>query len=95
MIIPPLLFCLIQLLFRLTFLLLGSVHTIDAQCDERDTQNLSHVNRQTCLEGFLYFLGLFNEESGNENISETETEIKSGTYLLRIFTIKYPTNYEK
>ena len=54
---------------------LGSHHTIAAEDDEGDGENLAHVEWEGGLEGFLDFLGVLDEEAEGEDIRQTEAEI--------------------
>ena len=60
----------------------GSQHAVHAEDDKRDGEYLTHIDGQRCLEGFLYLLGVLDEETEGEDIRQTEAEIPARTYLL-------------
>ena len=62
-------------------LLPSTYHAPDAEDDERNGENLSHVDGQRGLEGFLYLLGVLNEEAEGEDIGQAEAEVPAGAYL--------------
>ena len=56
-------------------------HAINAKYDEGNRKNLSHVDGERCLEGFLYLLGVFDEEAEGEDVCQAEAEVPTGTHL--------------
>ena len=54
-------------------------HAGDADDDEGDAEQLSHVERHAVLETDLSFLGELDEETGHENQRQAQTEIETGT----------------
>ncbi len=46
----------------------GPYHAVDADNDEGDGENLSHVNGQGGFEGFLNLLGVLDEEAEGEDV---------------------------
>ena len=56
-------------------------HAPDAEDDEGNGENLSHVNGQRGLEGFLYLLSVLNEEAEGEDVGQAEAEVPAGAYL--------------
>ena len=64
-------------------LLLGPEHAADTNDDEGDREDLTHVERQRGLEGFLDLLGVLDEETEGEDIRQTEAEIPACANLLR------------
>ena len=59
----------------------GSQHTSHTDDDKGNGENLSHIEWQACLKGFLYLLGVFDEEAEGKDIGEAETEEPACTYL--------------
>lgn len=53
--------------------------------NKRNAENLSHIHRQTSLEGYLNLLRVFDEETEGEDKSKTQTKIKTRAYALRPF----------
>jgi hypothetical protein len=60
---------------------LCSYHADNTNDNEGDGEYLSHVDGQRGLEGFLYFLGVFDEEAEREDVCQTETEVPAGAYF--------------
>ena len=75
--------------------LLGLNHTIRSQNDEWDRENLTHIDWERCFEGFLYLLGVFDEEAEGENICKAEAEIPTCANLLRHLLVEIPHDDEK
>ena len=48
-----------------------TITNIYSDDDERDGENLSHVNWERCLECFLYLFCVFDEEACGEDVGET------------------------
>ena len=69
------------LLYTLHFL--RPYHAVHADDDEGNGENLSHVDGQGGLEGFLNLLGVLNEEAEGEDIGQTEAKIPATTYIER------------
>lgn len=59
---------------------LAAFHTCYADDDERNAEELSHIERQSLLKGFLYLFRVLDEESGGEDVSEAQTEEIAGSY---------------
>jgi len=59
----------------------------NANEDERNAQYLSHVHRQTGLEGYLNLLRIFDEEAEGEDEGEAKSEVETGAYALRSFLL--------
>ena len=76
----PLIFFSVTHLFRSQFLEpFTADHAGDAEDDEGDAEELSHVKRHGILEVNLCLFGELNEETGGENQGEAQTEEKAGT----------------
>ena len=56
-------------------------HADDTNDNEWNREYLSHINGQRSFEGFLYFLGVFDEEAEREDVCQTETEVPAGANL--------------
>ena len=65
-------------------------HAINAKYDEGNRKNLSHVDGERCLEGFLYLLGVFDEEAEGEDVCQAEAEVPTGANLLRHLLVELP-----
>ena len=74
---------------------LAAPHTADAEDDEGDGENLAHVEWEGGFESFLHFLGVFDEETGGEDIRQTETEEESRAHLLWHLAVNIPADEEK
>ena len=57
-------------------------HAGDADEDERNGQQLSHVECHACLERFLDVLGELDEETGQEHESEAQTYEEAAQIVL-------------
>ena len=79
---------------RLSYFL-GSYHTIDTNDDEWNTEDLSHVEWESGLEGFLNFLGVLDEEAEGEDIGQAEAEIPACADLLRHLLVERPHDKEE
>ncbi len=64
-------------------LFLCSDHAIGSQEDEGDREYLSHIDGERCFEGFLYLLGVFDEESEGEDIRQAKAKVPSIAECLR------------
>ena len=67
---------------KAVFSFAGSLHAVHAEDDKRDGENLTHIDGQRCLEGFLYLLGVLDKETEGEDIRQTEAEIPACANLL-------------
>ena len=56
-------------------------HAGNAKDDERNAQQLAHVENHARLEVYLYILGVFYEEAERENEGETQAEIETSAHL--------------
>ena len=65
-------------------------HAIDTQDDEGYREDLAHVEWERGFEGFLHFLGVFDEEAEGKDISQTEAKIPTCTNLLRHALMQIP-----
>ena len=65
-------------------------HAIDTQDDEGYREDLAHVEWERGFEGFLHFLGVFDEEAEGEDIGQTEAKIPTCTNLLRHALMEIP-----
>jgi len=86
---PLFLFCL-QL-----FLPFASNHTIKSDNDERDAEQLSHIERHRTLEVNLVFFEKFNEEPENEDGCKAEPEEESRTDFFLELAVKQQSNQEE
>ena len=73
--------------------LFGPNHAIDTNDDKRYRENLSHIEWERGLEGFLNLLGVLNEEAEGKDIGQAETKyqpvpIFSGIFLCSAHMIK-------
>lgn len=59
-----------------------------AKGNERNTENLSHVERQSRLEVYLNYLRKLNEKAEGEDEREAKAEVKARSYLLRTTPVK-------
>ena len=66
--------------------------TIDADDDEGNGENLSHVDGQRGLEGFLNLLGVLDEEAEGEDVGQAEAEVPACANLLRPLLMQCPHN---
>ena len=78
-----------------TFRLLGPNHAIYAKDNERNREDLSHIEWESGLESLLDLLGVFNQETEGENIRQTETEIPARADLLRHLLVQCPHDKEE
>ena len=74
---------------------LSAPHAEDAENDEWDGEQLSHVEWERGFESFLHLFGVFYEEAGGEDIRQTESEEEPRAHFLRIATIETPTDDEE
>ena len=65
-------------------------HTVDSEYDKGNRKYLSHVEWERGFEGFLNFLGVFDEESESEDIGQAEAEIPASTDLLGHLFMEHP-----
>ena len=84
------LFCNPVLVFLRIYGFLGLNHAIDTNDDERNRQNLAHVDGERGLEGFLDLLGVLYEEAEGEDIRQAEAEIPAGADFLRHLLMERP-----
>ena len=68
------------------------MHTPDSKDDEGNRENLSHVEWERGLEGFLDLLGVFDEKAEGEDIRQTEAEIPTCADLLWHSLMQIPHN---
>ena len=59
----------------------GSHHAVDADDDEGDGEDLSHVDGQRGFEGFLNLLGVLDEEAEGEDVGQTEAEVPACAHV--------------
>ena len=57
-------------------------HASNAKDDERNAQQLSHVENHARLEVYLYILGVFYEEAERENEGQTQAEIEASSHQI-------------
>ena len=55
-------------------------HEVDTEDDERNAEQLSHVEQHIHFKSLLHFLSVLNEETEGEDIGETETEVEARPY---------------
>ena len=79
---------------RLSYFL-GPYHTVDTEDDEWNTEDLSHVEWESGLEGFLDLLGVLDEEAEGEDIGQAEAEIPASADLLRHLFVERPHDKEE
>ena len=57
-----------------------SQHEVESDDDERDAQQLAHIERHALLEVYLLFLDELDEEAEGEDGCQAESEIESSAY---------------
>ena len=62
-------------------------HRPYTQGDERDAQQLAHVERQIGLESLLYLLGKLDEEAEGEHQRQAETEIEPRAHTVLVLAV--------
>ena len=65
-------------------------HAADADDDEGDAENLTHVEWQRGLEGFLDLLRVLDEETEGEDVRQAQSEIPARADALRILLVQPP-----
>ena len=75
--------------------LFGPNHAIDTNDDKRYRENLSHIEWEGGLEGFLDLLGVLDKEAESEDISQAEAEIPACADLLRHLLMQCPHDKEE
>ena len=59
----------------------GFQHTINPDDDERNGEQLAHIEQHVGLPSLLHVLGVFDEETEREDIEEAESEIPARAHL--------------
>ena len=77
------------------FYFLGPYHTIDTNNDEGNRKNLSHIEWESGLEGFLDLLGVLDKEADGEDLGQAEAEIPASADLLRHLLMQCPHDKEE
>ena len=67
---------------------LASNHAGDADGDDGDGEELSHVERHASLEGLLDVLEELDDETRREDERQAESDIESGADLLRMLLVE-------
>ena len=73
----------------------GASHADYAEDDERNAEQLAHVERHRGLERFLYVLGELDEEAGGEDERYAEAEEEARAHALWLFTVQIPADEEE
>ena len=81
------LFCSLPLAF--------SAHAIDADGDEGQRENLTHIEGHTAFKVYLYVFGIFDKESECEDEREAKSEEKACTYTLRALAVEPKAHEEE
>ena len=74
---------------------LSACHAINSDEDERDAQDLPHIDEHGGLPGFLHFLGVFDEEAGREDACQAEAEVEARAHLLRPLVVEHVADDEE
>ena len=73
----------------------SSPHAENAQQDERNAQELTHIEKHSILEIHLILLGVLNEDSAGENQEEAEAKEETCAHSLGIFLVEIPSYEEE
>ena len=74
------LFCSLPLAF--------SAHAINANGDEGQRENLTHIEGHSAFKVYLYVFGIFDKESECEDEREAKSEEETRTHTLRVLAIE-------
>ena len=77
------------------YILFGPNHTIDTNDDKGNRKDLTHVEWESGLEGFLDLLGVLDKEAEGEDIGQAEAEIPASADLLRHLLMQCPHDKEE
>ena len=72
-----------------------SQHARHPEYDERYAQELSHVEKHVCLEGFLYVFGILYDETEGEDLREAKPEEKALTNTAGMAAVHTPAHNEE
>ena len=72
-----------------------SAHAIDADGDEGQRENLTHIEGHTAFKVYLYILGIFDKESECEDEREAKSEEETRTHTLWMLAIEPKTHEEE
>ena len=58
----------------------GFQHTINPDDDERNGEQLAHIEQHVSFPGFLHILGILDEEAEGEDQGQHQSEVKTGSH---------------
>ena len=70
-------------------------HAVHPYEDERDAQNLPHVDEHGSLPCLLHLFRVFDEETRREDAGQAETEVEARAHLLRPLVVERVADDEK
>ena len=72
----------------------ASLHAIDSEQNEGNTEQLAHIEEHTLLESYLILLGVLNEDTAGKDKYEAEPEEIACSHTLGLAPV-YPPSHEE
>ena len=73
----------------------GASHADYAEDDERNAEQLAHVEHHRCFKRFLYVLGELDEEAGGEDERYAQSEEEARAHAFGVFAVQVPAYEEE